>query len=163
MFDVTSIEGQPWRVQVDLAGDTDRTLVVPEPLRQGPTTAGGDKFALRTGITILGIYYNYIADAADEGFDLFSDDDVAVPGSSRSFRLWGDRSAAAGRVAQSLPDIWIPLSPSTLTGTPTNGASLRFDLIGTPTYGTLTIIGVHGIVPRGKFGFTGSPITWNNT
>lgn len=164
MIDLASIirdGGRFWWSYVDfMAGDAD--IAIPTPLRRGPTDASGQRFAEERGLIILGWSYNFVADAAGEGFDLESVDSVFIPGTTSTFKIYGDLSQAAGRVAHNVTDVAIPLSKADCIPTPTSGATLRFNLIGTPTSGTLLIWGVETSEHISKF-VSGSPVTFPST
>lgn len=165
MIDLNFLEsiGEPWRVTADLTASVSN-IVVPTPYKRGNTTQAGDRFGLRYGITILAIHYTYVAGAAAVGFDLTASDESYVPGTSRTWTLWQERSQAASRVSNVLTDLWIPLSPALIQPTPVNGASLNLVVTGTaPTSGFLSIFGIHTTKTFGDMGYSGSPAVFPTT
>lgn len=151
--------GEYWRVTSTLASS--EPLVIPAPLRQGPVTAANDRHVQRMGLIVLAIHYRYTAGAADVGFDLLAEDEVVIPGSTNLFPIWTERSSGSGRVANSITDLWVPLSPAAMTSTPVHGATLRLQLTSTPpSSGFLTVVGLHTSQYWGV-GFTGSPLAFS--
>lgn len=165
MIDLNFLEsiGEPWRVTADLTASIS-SIVVPTTYKRGNTTQAGDRFGLRYGITILALHYTYVAGAAAVGFDLTASDESYVPGTSRTWTLWKERSQAASRVSNVLTDLWIPLSPALIQPTPVNGASLNLVVTGTaPTSGFLSIFGIHTTKTFGDMGYSGSPAVFPTT
>lgn len=152
------MDGELWRVSDDLVT---RTLVIPKPLLKGPSNIGGYSHQRGYGIVILGIHYSFTAAAAGVGITLTSEDDVYVPGTSKSFTIWKDFSQAASRVTNNLSPIYIPLSCGTYDPTPASGAQLKLTVTGSPTNSFITIWGIHTQMRPSRFAVSGSPVDFS--
>lgn len=157
--------GQPWRINIDLAGTQTIDLVVPEDFMRGPSNIGPQAISSRYGIVVQGLSYHYTS-AGAATFALIAHDNPWISiGSVVDDPLWRHDSAGAATVIHTIEHCSWAIGASgrrfEAGGTPTdaNGAVLQLASTGI-TDGFLSVWGIQSNTPSGRQADTGSPTTF---